>query len=194
MAADTNFITVVSGIPRSGTSMMMRMLECGGLPVLTDGVRGADDDNPRGYYEFEPVKRLQKDASWLAAARGQAIKIIYVFLSQLPDNYRYKVIFLRRSLDDVIASQKLMLERRKEADSLSDSQLLELYNTQLQRLYTWLKHKDNFEVLYLNYEEIVGDPRNTVLDIARFLALPLNADAMAQCIEPALHRNRAGAA
>src|SRR5882724_6754601 len=117
---DRDFITVVSGLPRSGTSMMMRMLEGGGLPVMADGIRTADDDNPRGYYEFEPVKRLNRETSWLPAAYSKAIKIIYIHLYNLPSEHRYKVLFLERSLDEVIASQRAMLERRQETSQLND--------------------------------------------------------------------------
>ncbi len=189
-AQDKPFITVVSGLPRSGTSMMMRMLESGGIPVMTDGVRTADDDNPRGYYEFEPVKQLEWNTSWLADAFNKAIKIIYVFLYHLPANHRYKVLFLRRSLNDVVASQKVMLDRRRQAGTLTDEQLMESYNQQLQRLYSWVKRQSNIEILYLDYEEILSEPETAVLDITNFLGLPLNTHAMIQTIEPSLHRNR----
>jgi hypothetical protein len=189
-AANQEFITVVSGLPRSGTSMMMRMLESGGLPLLTDGLRTADDDNPRGYYEFEPVKRLPQDSSWLADAYHKAIKIIYVFLYHLPADHRYKVLFLRRSLDDVVASQRVMLGHRQEKGGLTDGQLVESYNYQLQRLFSWVKLQRNFEILYLDYEEILSDPEKAVFDITHFLGLPLDTGAMMQSIEPALYRNR----
>jgi len=189
-AEDKPFITVVSGLPRSGTSMMMRMLERGGIPVMTDGVRTADDDNPRGYYEFEPVKQLEWNTSWLADAYRKAIKIIYVFLYHLPAIHRYKVLFLRRSLNDVVASQKVMLDRRRQAGTLTDEQLMESYNQQLQRLYSWVKRQSNIEILYLDYEEILSEPETAVFDITNFLGVPLNAQAMMQTIEPSLHRNR----
>ena len=189
-AGDKEFITVVSGLPRSGTSMMMRMLENGGMTLMTDGVRTANDDNPLGYYEFEPVKRLDRDASWLVDAYNKAIKVIYIFLYNLPPHHRYKILFLRRSLDEVIASQRLMLERRQETSELSDKQLMESYQYQLRKLFSWLKCQDNFHVLYLDYEEILSDNETAVLEITRFLALPLNTGAMMRSIEPSLHRNR----
>lgn len=188
--ADQQFITIVSGLPRSGTSMMMRMLEYGGMPILTDGIRTADDDNPRGYYEFEPVKRLDRDVSWLAAAYNKAVKIIYIFLYRLPAGHRYKVLFLRRSLDEVVASQKVMLHRRQEASRLTDRQLIDSYHDQIQRLNSWIRHQENFEILYLDYHEILSEPAGAVLDITRFLGVPLNTSAMIQAVEPALHRNR----
>jgi hypothetical protein len=170
--------------------MMMRMLESGGLPVMTDGVRGADDDNPRGYYEFERVKRLKGDTSWLPNAYNKAIKVIYVHLYDLPPEHRYKVLFLQRSLDEVIASQRAMLEHRREESRLNDEQLISLYTNQLRRLYVWTERQENFEVCYLEYGRIVSESESAVLDIAEFLGLALDTRAMIRAIEPALHRQR----
>src|SRR5262245_31379692 len=140
---DKEFITIVSGLPRSGTSMMMRMLEKGGIPVLTDGLRKADDDNPLGYYEFEPVKRLDKDASWLNDAYNKAVKIIFIFLYRLPPEHKYKVLFMKRNLDEVVASQKMMLRRRQESDRMTDQQLVDSFNDQLQKLDLWIRRQQN---------------------------------------------------
>src|SRR2546428_1479705 len=109
---EQQFITIVSGLPRSGTSMMMRMLDAGGLPVLVDNIRKADDDNPYGYYEFEPVKRLSSDSSWLREARGKAFKMVYALLYELPKDYDYRVIVMQRKMDEIIASQRAMLCRQ----------------------------------------------------------------------------------
>jgi hypothetical protein len=187
---DKDFITIVSGLPRSGTSMMMRMLEKGGIPILTDAVRKADDDNPLGYFEFEPVKRLDKDASWLPQAYNKAVKIIYIFLYQLPREHRYKVIFMRRDLGEVVASQKAMLRRRQEVDRMSDEQLADSFNDQLQRLDVWIRRQENFTIQYFDHREVVTDPAAAALSIVRFLGLPLDTDAMIQSVVPSLHRNR----
>ena len=189
---DNDFITVVSGLPRSGTSMMMRMVERGGMPILTDAVRTADDDNPLGYYEFEPVKRLAKDTSWLPEAHNKAVKIIYVFLYNLPKDHRYKVLFMRRNLDEVVASQKVMLRRRGEGDRMSDHQLRDSYEDQLQRLDLWIRHQDNFTIKYLDYAEVLAEPAKAASEINRFLGLHLNAEAMVHSVDPSLHRNRSG--
>ena len=188
---DEDFITIISGLPRSGTSMMMRMLEKGGVPILTDAVRAADDDNPLGYYEFEPVKRLDKDASWLSAAVGKAVKIIYIFLYHLPRDHRYKVIFMRRGLDEVVASQKVMLRRRGEGDRMSDQQLIASFSSQLEMLDLWIRRQDNFTILYLDHNDVVNAPEAAVGEIRRFLGLPLDTRSMVQAVEPLLHRNRA---
>lgn len=170
--------------------MMMRMLEQGGIPILSDGLRTADDDNPLGYYEFEPVKRLQKDASWLPEACNKAVKIIYIFLYNLPPSYRYKVLFMKRNLDEVVASQKAMLRRRQEGDRMSDQQLIDTFAEQLQRLDLWMRRQENFSVRYLDYSEVVNEPARTALEVNRFLGLQLDTEAMIRSVDPSLHRNR----
>jgi hypothetical protein len=187
---DKGFVTVVSGLPRSGTSMMMRMLEKGGLPILTDSIRKADEDNPLGYYEFEPVKRLDRDASWLPQACDKAVKIIYIFLYHLPADHRYKVLFIKRSLDEVVESQKRMLRHRQESDRMSDGQLIDSFDRQLQRLDLWLRHKENFTVHYLNHHDVISDPLTAARQVSAFLCLPLNVEAMVESVVPSLHRNR----
>lgn len=187
------FITIVSGLPRSGTSLMMRMLEAGGIPILTDRQRQADSDNPRGYYEFEPVKQLAKDASWIPYAVGKAVKIIYVFLYHLPPTQKYKVIFLKRNLEEVVASQKVMLRNRQEGDVLADQQLMDSYNDQLVALDVWLRHQSHLAVHYVDYGETVADPLRTAFEVNQFLGLNLDTQAMAKTVEPALHRNRSAA-
>jgi len=129
---DRDFVTIVSGLPRSGTSMMMRMLDKGGLPVLADSIRVADEDNPRGYYEFEPVKKTAEDASWLEDAEGRVVKMVYRLLYDLPSNRRYRVIFMRRHMDEILASQKKMLVRKGMADNVPpDEEIAALFNSQL---------------------------------------------------------------
>src|SRR5262245_6505245 len=106
-------VAVVSGLPRSGTSMMMKMLEAGGLTPYTDGERSADIDNPEGYYEFERVKDLERDPdkSWVRGARGKALKVISFLLRHLPGENRYRIVYMRRHLDEVLKSQDKMLDR-----------------------------------------------------------------------------------
>src|SRR5215207_9218271 len=90
--ASKQSVVIVSGLPRSGTSMMMRMLAEGGLPVLTDELRGADDDNPQGYLELEVVRQLKEgNVRWLENAQGKAVKVISSLLDYLPREYPYKI-------------------------------------------------------------------------------------------------------
>ena len=170
--------------------MMMRMLEKGGMPILTDGLRRADDDNPLGYYEFEPVKRLDRDTSWLLDACNKAVKIIYIFLYNLPRDHRYKVLFMKRHLDEIVASQKVMLRRRQEGDRMSDRDLMDKFDDELQRLDLWIRQQDNFTISYLDYDEVVAEPAKTAVWISRFLGLKLDTEAMARAVDPSLHRNR----
>jgi hypothetical protein len=187
------FIIVVSGLPRSGTSMMMQMLEAGGVPVITDKIRAADHDNPLGYYEFEPVKQLAKGASWLDAAGGRAVKIIYRLLYDLPRFHRYKVLFMRRKLQEVIASQQAMLRRlNQQGGSLAEDRLAHAYQGELQKLDVWVSGQPNFEVMYVEYDDVVYDSTNTVADIEQFLDCKLDTEAMTKVINRLLHHQRSG--
>ena len=192
---DRPFITVVSGLPRSGTSMLMRMLEAGGMPVLADGVRRADEDNPNGYYEWEPVKRLREDGSWLPDARGKAVKMVYLLLYDLPATHSYRVLFLRRDLGEVIASQRAMLRRQGKAEvALDDAQLAAVFRTHLQRVDAWLRGQKNFAVLDVDYATTLRDPGRAAAEIGSFLGGPLEAAAMAAVCDRSLHRQRRGPA
>jgi hypothetical protein len=183
-------ITIVSGLPRSGTSMMMRMLEAGGMPALTDQVRAADADNPRGYYEFEPVKRTKHDASWLPGARGKAVKMVHLLLYDLPATETYRVVFMRRNLAEVVASQAAMLQRTgKQGSSLPSEQLIRVYEDQLRKVLTWLAGQRNFQTLEVDYNAIVTDPRPHVQRVAEFFD-GLDANAMIAAVEPSLYRQR----
>ena len=146
-------IVIVSGLPRSGTSMAMRMLEVGGLPVVTDGVREADPSNPGGYYELERVKELDKggDSSWLRQARGKGVKIISLLLTYLPESYDYQVIFMRRDLDEILASQNKMLEARGEERGAEDARLKALYVEHLAQVERFLARRSCFSTLMLQY-------------------------------------------
>lgn len=186
-----DFITIVSGLPRSGTSMLMQMLQAGGMPVLTDSVRRADADNPRGYFEFDRVKQIAQDASWLEDARGKAVKMVYLLLYDLPKHYDYRVILMKRNLDEVLASQAAMLRRQgKEGGRLDDAQLRAVYQRHLHELDTWLRAQPNITVLELQYADVLTDPRRTADEIDRSLGFGLDVDAMHAVPQFALYRQR----
>jgi len=189
-------IVIVSGLPRSGTSMMMKMLAAGGIPPLTDALRAADGDNPRGYYEFERVKQLDKgDAAWLPLAEGKAVKVISALLSHLPASHNYQVIFLRRHMSEVLASQRKMLVRRGEdPEAMDDAQMTLLFERHLQKVEQWLARQPNFEVLYVHYSDVMADPLPEINRVGRFLGRDLDLRAMAEAIDPQLYRNRQPAA
>ncbi|MEP6699244.1 MAG: sulfotransferase [Verrucomicrobiota bacterium] len=188
-----DFITVVSGLPRSGTSLMMQMLAAGGVPPLADGLRVADESNPRGYFEFEPVMRLRADRSWLPLARGKAVKVIHLLLSELPADgaQEYRVLLMQRPIAEVLASQRKMLARSgRTGAAISDEQLARIYESQLQQAERWLASSPAFQVLPINYHALVADPEKLARAIAEFLGGELEIQAMAAAVDPALHRER----
>ncbi|RME09621.1 MAG: sulfotransferase family protein [Ardenticatenia bacterium] len=186
------FVTVVSGLPRSGTSMMMKMLEAGGLPLLVDNIRQADEDNPKGYYEFERVKALPKgDVEWVSQAQGKAVKIISVLLQHLPETYHYKIIFMRRDLEEVLRSQRKMLIRRgHDPNEQDDDKLRELYTRHLAQIETWLAQQPHMDVLYVPYGEMVTHPQPFAEEVNAFLGGHLDVQAMVEVVDPTLYRNR----
>jgi hypothetical protein len=185
-------ITVVSGLPRSGTSMMMKMLEAGGIPPLTDEIREADADNPKGYYEFERVKQLDKgDDAWLPQAQGKAVKVIAALLEHLPSEYQYKVIFMRRAMEEILRSQKQMLIRRGEAtDRVEDADMAALFQKHLDHITRWIDDQPNFDVLYVSYNDVLENSADQAARINRFLNHALEEDKMVAIIDPSLYRQR----
>jgi hypothetical protein len=186
-------IIVVSGLPRSGTSLMMNMLRAGGVPIVTDEQRTADEDNPRGYFELERVKQLARgDVSWVQEANGQAVKVISALLEHLPPTAHYRVLFMQRRLPEVLASQRKMLERRGEpTDTVPDEKMAALFEKHLEKIDGWLKQQPNFSVLYVPYHELAEQPAAQLDRIIAFLGLTLDREAMLSAVDPALYRNRA---
>lgn len=186
-------IVLVSGLPRSGTSMLMQMLEKGGLPIVTDQIRIADEDNPKGYHEFERIKELDKtsDKSWLRQYRGQVIKTISFLLQDLPPDLNYQVLFMRRHLDEILRSQNKMLERNgSDGGRTSDQKMRHNYEFHLKKVYYQLEHTPNFEVLYLDYPTVIAEPLVQARRISTFLGRTLDTAAMASAVEAGLYRNR----
>ncbi len=187
-------IVIVSGLPRSGTSMLMKILEAGGVEIVTDGLRTADDDNPKGYYEFEKVKDLDKnkDNSWLAELRGKAVKVVSYFLEKLPNNNNYKIIFIERNLREVIASQNKMLVHRGEAvdDPAGDEKMIRNFEDHLRKIKYLLSHEPHFEVLFITHNMLLKSPAEHVEKICRFLGGHLDKKKMVDVVDPTLYRNR----
>ena len=186
-------IVVVSGLPRSGTSMAMKMLQAGGLPVLTDGARPSDLSNPDGYFEFELVKQLDKngDLTWLRNARGKGVKVISWLVTWLPEHYDYRVIFMQRDLDEVMASQNAMLLQRGEPRGIDDpDSMRQIYARHLDQVYRFLEERGCFTTMTVNYAEVVGRPFVEAKRLAEFLHRPLDVEGMAAAVDPRLYRNR----
>jgi len=187
-----DFVTVVSGLPRSGTSMLMRMLEAGGIPAVTDGLRPADDDNPRGYFELEAVKRLPDEAAWVGEATGRAVKAVSALLERLPAGPRYRVLFLERDLREVLASQKTMLQRRGEpTDRVPDEQMASLFRKHVAGVLAKAEARDDMELLRLEHAAVLTSPQEAARRIDEFLGGGLERGAMAAAVDGTLWRQRA---
>jgi hypothetical protein len=184
-------ITVVSGLPRSGTSMMMKMLEAGGLTPLTDNIRTADEDNPKGYYEFERVKELEKDTEWLPDARGKYVKVISMLLRHLPSEYEYDVIFMRRKMEEILASQRKMLIRRGESpDKIPDDKMAALFERHIVKTDEWMRVQPNFRFVYVSYNDMLVDAAPLISTVNEFLGSTLDTAAMARVVDTELYRQR----
>ncbi|GMU81363.1 MAG: sulfotransferase family protein [Phycisphaerales bacterium] len=186
-----SYVTIVSGLPRSGTSMMMRMISEGGIPPLIDNIRKADEDNPEGYYEFEPVKQTKKDASWLQQAPGKVVKMVYRLLYDLPAGYKYRVIFMRRRLEEVIKSQEVMLERKgKTGGDMSDEKLIGLFRDEINRCLTWMRGNSAFAFVEVDYNEMIASPDPLVVRLNEFLGGSMDTAKMRAVVNPTLYRQR----
>ena len=185
-------IYVVSGLPRSGTSMMMKMLEAGGLLPVTDNERTADEDNPKGYYEFERVKKMSEgDVAWVKDAPGKVVKVISYLLQHLPPGYDYKVIFMRRAMPEILASQKKMLINRGEpTDKVSDEELSLLYEKHLEKTFNWLNQQKNFSYMEADYNQMLKNPGSLLPQMKAFLGNHLNFEKVAEVVDPKLYHQR----
>ncbi|HYG50731.1 MAG TPA: alkaline phosphatase family protein [Flavobacteriales bacterium] len=180
-------VTIVSGLPRSGTSMMMQMLAAGGMEILTDSKREKDNNNPKGYYEYDPVKRMATDTSWIAEANGKALKVVTQLLHFLPPKFRYKIIYMKRDMGEIMKSQQVMLGKPTNELNLTIAQVFE---KQAEKAHTWLNAQPHIEVLCVDYAETIGSAAETSSKIAAFLDLDLDQEAMAKAVDGSLYRNK----
>ena len=189
-------VNIVSGLPRSGTSMMMKMLEAGGVEPLIDYVRTADEDNPKGYYEFEKVKQIREDSSWLDDAVGRVVKMVSMLLLELPPGRRYRVVFMRREMKEILASQRVMEKRGGKRTSAGaeaeaeDRTMAGLFRKHLIKVHRFLEAADNIDLLYVRYNDILAEPRPVAEAINRFFGGTLDADRMCAVVDPSLYRQR----
>jgi len=185
-------VIVVSGLPRSGTSLMMQMLAAGGVPVLSDQIRSADADNPKGYYEFERVKKLPEgDTAWLNDTHGKAVKVISALLKYLPARQTYRVLFMQREMGEILASQQQMLIRRQRAAQPErDAEMAQHFVKHLQETERWLAAQPHMSVLYIRHADLLHDPVGQARRIEQFLGRKLDISRMAQVPDRELHRQR----
>jgi hypothetical protein len=184
-------ITIVSGLPRSGTSLMMQMLDAGGLSVLSDGERKADTDNPKGYLEWERIKQLPKDPSLIAEAEGKVVKVISQLILTLPPGHEYRIVFMQRPLPEVLKSQDEMLRRRGNEDSNADTSAIEAaFQRHLIEVNKWLAGKVNMQVCRVHYHRVLREPKAVAEEVASFLGLLLDIEAMVGQVDGSLYRKR----
>jgi len=188
---DKETVYIVSGLPRSGTSLMMKMLEEGGILPLVDNIREADIDNPKGYYEFERVKKLPDDTAWLPDARGKVVKVLAELIKHLPDGFRYRIVFMMRDLDEIISSQKKMLIRRGEdPDAVPDEEMKDLLRTYLKNLKIFVRNHPNMDVCYISYNDLMREPDLSIEELDEFIHGGLDLERMRRAIDKDLYRNR----
>lgn len=184
-------ITIVSGLPRSGTSLMMQMLAAGGMPVLSDGERKADTDNPRGYLEWQRIKQLPKDPACIAEAEGKVVKVISQLLLSLPAGHDYRIVFMQRPLPEVLKSQDEMLRRRGTAQKSGDSIVIgAAFQRHLAEIEKWFAARHDSTALRMQYHRVLDDPQSAAEAVADFLQTPLNIEAMCGQVDAKLYRNR----
>lgn len=187
---DEGYVTVVSGLPRSGTSMMMRALLCAGMPVLTDNVRQQDDRNPHGYFEWEAVKTRDGYQAWMDEAKGKAVKLVSRFLQHLPATHGYRVVFMHRQLDAVIRSQGDMASYHSGLawDEQEGQALARLYAEHVPDVLRWVRSRPNMRLLEVDYDQVLRDPRKNFSAVARFLApASLSVNAMVATVDTGLN-------
>ena len=189
-------VYVVSGMPRSGTSMMMQMLDAGGLPVFTDKVRTADDSNPKGYYEHEVVKMLARNKRWLPKAKDKVVKIVAPLLHYLPSTFRYKIVFMERNIFEIMASQDTMLKKmgKKPNDTTLQLGVMQQYQKQLAAVKKWAEQMPNVEIVYVSHAEVLTEPFEQALRVAAFLDFTVTPEAMMAAVDKSLHREKIGVA
>ena len=186
-------IVIVTGLPRSGTSMMMKMLEAGGVTPLCDGLRSADSDNHNGYYEFEPVKQTRSDASWLDEAPGKAVKMVYSLLYDLPVDRQYEVIFMRRELNEILASQSQMLQNMNIVSGVDDCRMAKLFEREILRFQQWLSTASHINSVEVRYNDVASGSEHPINSINEHLGGTLNVAAMLSVVDSSLYRNRSAA-
>ena len=186
-----NSITIVSGLPRSGTSMMMKMLQAGSsLELLVDDIRTANSDNPKGYFEYEKAKKLRDDATWLDGAIGKVVKIVSMLLFHLPDTYTYRVVFMHRDMQEILASQQKMLDRRNEKTATDNARMAELYLQHLEQVETFLAERKNFTACYMSFNNLLANPEPELDRLTAFFNGALDLAAMQKVIDPDLYRSK----
>ena len=183
-------ITIVSGLPRSGTSLMMQILKAGGLELLADNIREADDNNPKGYYELEKVKSLMKDNSWLADAEGKVIKVIAQLIPFLHEDFEYRIIFMERNINEVVNSQNRMIDKLGgNRSTVNDEILKKTFLSQLEKVKAAIKVK-GYKTVFINYNSLIESSGQELNLLNTELGLDIDIKNASQQIDKSLYRSR----
>lgn len=184
-------ITIVSGLPRSGTSLMMQILDAGGISPFCDNQRKPDENNPRGYFESEKVKRLKTDNSWIKNANGKALKVISFLLSDLPIDQSYKIIFMTRNISEILVSQrKMLVDRNKTGTIADDEKIRQHYQKHLKQVRDWLNLADEINVFYCDYNRLIHSTSESVKELVAFMESELDYAKMIAAVDKRLYRQR----
>jgi hypothetical protein len=170
---------------------MMQMLVAGGMTALSDGERQADNDNPRGYLEWERIKQLPNDPACIAEGDGKVVKVISRLLLSLPSGHDYRIIFMQRPLPEVLASQDQMLRRRGTyKEGVDPAAISAAFEKHLREVYAWLDGWPYVKAMRVEYHDVLRKPNDIAAQLSQFLGLALNVDAMTQQVDVSLYRNR----
>jgi len=184
-------ITIVSGLPCSGTSLMMQMLAAGGLTPLTDDLRVSDANNPRGYFEWEKIKQLPNEPDCIAEAEGKVVKVVSALLRNVPSGYEYRVIFMTRSLEEVVASQRQMIKQLgASGPSMQDAVMVAAFETHLRQVAAWLEAHPEIAVCWVEHGSLLKATHVEVTRVQEFLKFPFDVEEMARQVDPSLYRQR----
>ena len=191
----SQIITIVTGLPRSGTSMMMQMLVAGGMSPLTDHQREADASNPKGYFEYDKATQFGSDSSWIGDASGKVVKIVAQLLPELPTETNgkpahYRVVFMERDLEEVLASQQTMLDHQgRQGANLDRGRLADVFKEQLRKVHRSIDDR-NIPCLVVQHATVIRDPQSVAEIVNNFFDGTLDVAAMATVVDPALYRER----
>jgi tetratricopeptide (TPR) repeat protein len=184
-------ILIVSGLPRSGTSLMMQMLKAAGIEPMTDGKRTADDDNPEGYWEWEEIKQLPKNPRIIEQTKGKVVKVISALLPSLPRPHRYKIIYMVRPTTQVVDSQLVMLDRQGQKARSEKQHLIDVQEAHSRQIRQVLAKSDRVDLLEVSYPDLVADPGPVIEQLKVFLGENFqDSEFVSACVKPKLFRNR----
>jgi hypothetical protein len=193
LSSEEKEITIVSGLPRSGTSLAMQLLQAAGIEPYTDGIRSADVHNQKGYFESAKVLTLLSDKSWVSQATGKSLKVISTLLKYLPAEFQYRVVFMERSMDEIVLSQQRMLEGLgKKGAGIAPDRLAAIYAKELETVWAWMDKQENIEALRISYNALLERPLSVMPELIQFIGSRATPEELARVLDHNLYRSKAG--